>query len=439
MGSWFKGVHSGLLVVDPLVAPILWGTALWLVAVWAGWWVRRRNSVLIGLLPSVALFAYNIYYTNMIQGIYYLVWAAGLMVLLQAANAYLTSERLWTSKRMDRVLIEPGLAITAVLLVGSLMLAGGLLPSLSIKKINTTIQEIFHPDQNKTLAESLGLQQVPPESKPGNGGSGPVVLSEVHAVGAGPHLSQDVVMYVSVDGYNPLPPDIARLTSVLQPEVTYYWRAQTYDIYNGHVWITDCVQTVSLVRPTPLIIRTWSISRSITRKSPSTSSGPALTTRSFSTPGDLLKADHTTLAQFRSGGDLIDAQTDPGNYTAVSRTQSVSVAQLQAVGNDYPDTIRRQYLNLPDEVPQRVRDLALNLTADKVNIYDRAKAIETYLRQFPYSLDVPAPPSNRDVADYFLFDLEEGLLRLLCHYDGCHGACRRDAGPPGDRLFQRHL
>ena len=82
--GWYKDVHSGIIVVDPLVNPLLWGLALWIVVTWAAWWVRRRNSVLIGLLPSVALLAYNVYYTNNRAGIYWLVWAAGGTLLLQA-------------------------------------------------------------------------------------------------------------------------------------------------------------------------------------------------------------------------------------------------------------------------------------------------------------------------------------------------------------------
>ncbi|MEE9217333.1 MAG: transglutaminase domain-containing protein, partial [Anaerolineales bacterium] len=35
-------------------------------------------------------------------------------------------------------------------------------------------------------------------------------------------------------------------------------------------------------------------------------------------------------------------------------------------------------------------------------------AIETYLRAFPYTLDLPAPPADRDIVDYFLFDLQKG-------------------------------
>ncbi len=63
---------------------------------------------------------------------------------------------------------------------------------------------------------------------------------------------------------------------------------------------------------------------------------------------------------------------------------------------------------MPPEVPQRVKDLALQLTASSLTPYDRVRAIESYLRTIPYTLDVPLPPANRDVVDYFLFDLREG-------------------------------
>jgi hypothetical protein len=35
-------------------------------------------------------------------------------------------------------------------------------------------------------------------------------------------------------------------------------------------------------------------------------------------------------------------------------------------------------------------------------------ALETYLRSFPYDLQVARPPEGRDVVDYFLFDLQRG-------------------------------
>lgn len=77
---------------------------------------------------------------------------------------------------------------------------------------------------------------------------------------------------------------------------------------------------------------------------------------------------------------------------------------------DYCDAIYQKYLQLPDDLPQRVKDLSGTLTADCSNDYDKAKAIEKYLSSsnFTYNLDVDSTPNNRDFVDYFLFDQGEG-------------------------------
>jgi transglutaminase-like putative cysteine protease len=67
-----------------------------------------------------------------------------------------------------------------------------------------------------------------------------------------------------------------------------------------------------------------------------------------------------------------------------------------------------RYTALPDTVPQRVLDLAYQVAGDASTRYEQAWAIEQYLRAYPYTLDLPDPPRNRDLVDYFLFDLQEG-------------------------------
>lgn len=71
--------------------------------------------------------------------------------------------------------------------------------------------------------------------------------------------------------------------------------------------------------------------------------------------------------------------------------------------------IYENYLQLPEQLPQRVRDLAASLTASADNNYDKAKAIEKYLAlNYSYNLDVPPVPRDRDFVDFFLFDQTEG-------------------------------
>ncbi len=95
-------------------------------------------------------------------------------------------------------------------------------------------------------------------------------------------------------------------------------------------------------------------------------------------------------------------------YTVVSSVPNVSPDKLRASSGDYPEPIRQRYLQLPEDLPQRVRDLAQNVTKGADNNYDKAKAIEQFLRQYTYNENVPFVPRDRDAADYFLFDIKQG-------------------------------
>lgn len=69
------------------------------------------------------------------------------------------------------------------------------------------------------------------------------------------------------------------------------------------------------------------------------------------------------------------------------------------------------YLQLPDTLPQRVHDLALELTANAESVYDKARAIEGYFQRsgFRYeSQDVPFPEEHEDYVDQFLFETKYG-------------------------------
>ena len=91
----------------------------------------------------------------------------------------------------------------------------------------------------------------------------------------------------------------------------------------------------------------------------------------------------------------------------------------------YADYVYKTFLGVPEIVPQRVRDLAYELTAQANNDYDRAKAIESYLIKFPYTLMPGDPPRDQDFVDYFLFDGKEGYctyyasaMAILCRCIG---------------------
>ncbi|WEG12407.1 transglutaminase-like domain-containing protein [Pullulanibacillus sp. KACC 23026] len=103
----------------------------------------------------------------------------------------------------------------------------------------------------------------------------------------------------------------------------------------------------------------------------------------------------------------------PHDYTVTYNYPTFSVPLLQKVTDNSkdPETIQETYLQLPDELPQRVKDLAKKITAGKTNRYDKAEAIVTYLNgtSFTYdTTDVPVPKKNQDYVDQFLFESKKG-------------------------------
>lgn len=70
-----------------------------------------------------------------------------------------------------------------------------------------------------------------------------------------------------------------------------------------------------------------------------------------------------------------------------------------------------RYLQLPETLPTRVKDLATSITSNSDSLYDQAKAIERYfsLNGFSYNQDMAAvPEGDTDYVDQFLFDTKIG-------------------------------
>lgn len=75
----------------------------------------------------------------------------------------------------------------------------------------------------------------------------------------------------------------------------------------------------------------------------------------------------------------------------------------------YADTVRADYLALPDSVETGVYTLAGQITQDAQTDFDRAAALCAYLRSaYPYTLAQNVPPAGRDFVSWFLLDERQG-------------------------------
>lgn len=99
------------------------------------------------------------------------------------------------------------------------------------------------------------------------------------------------------------------------------------------------------------------------------------------------------------------------SYTVVSQVAVVDEVKLRELPSAKDSELNlAPYLQLPDSLPQRVRDLAEEQTAGLTNDYDKAKRLEAFFREnYPYT-NTPdvSKQESKDVVDAFLFEIKEG-------------------------------
>ena len=122
-----------------------------------------------------------------------------------------------------------------------------------------------------------------------------------------------------------------------------------------------------------------------------------------------------------------DSLSAGDQYTVISSISTATARELRTSGTDYPGWVTDRYLQIPDKLPGRVTDLALDLTKDISNPYDKAKAIESYLRTLPYDQDIPAPAFDADGVDHFLFVVGRGYSD---YFGSAMAILMREAGIP---------
>lgn len=95
-------------------------------------------------------------------------------------------------------------------------------------------------------------------------------------------------------------------------------------------------------------------------------------------------------------------------YSVVSRVDTPRLTFLRVARSPVPEEILEEGTQLP-EIPQRVKDLSLEVTEGKDNNYDKAVAIADYLEMHcQYDLGGTVPGEKDDAVDAFLFSSGRG-------------------------------
>ena len=200
------------------------------------------------------------------------------------------------------------------------------------------------------------------------------------------------------------------------------WRAETFDTYDGTRW------TIADDRTEPV-----GQGFDDGAYEPGRDAGQAATlgtdeiTQTFyidtPQPNVLFAAANARTVYFPSAGLRVDRSgsirspimLDEGLvYSVVSDVPVNDAGSLRLADRSAPPALAARYLQLPGALPSRVRTLALRITAGRMNDYDRAAAIEAWLRaNTVYDLDVPRDPVGVDAVDHFLFETRRGFCEQI--------------------------
>lgn len=105
------------------------------------------------------------------------------------------------------------------------------------------------------------------------------------------------------------------------------------------------------------------------------------------------------------------AQYPEEDYTISFEEPQFSIEELQNDSEADDDNTHYRYTQLPDNLPERVHELAAEITSSADTRYDKAKAVEQYFNQngFQYQTqDIPVPEDDQDYVDQFLFESKIG-------------------------------
>ena len=201
----------------------------------------------------------------------------------------------------------------------------------------------------------------------------------------------------------------------LTPEMAAYLRAQSFDEYTSSGWKVNVTGDVPFApgefsEPPPPADS--DVRKSVT-VNVTVEGGNNGVLYSLGQP---IRSDQRAEAKtVANGNDVVtlkprDHLSDGDTYSVTGSVSVASVDRLRAAGSRYPASIAAQYLQLPDNLPPRVAGKAAEVTQGAETPYDKAAAIEQYLRSFPVDFDVPKTPAGRDTIDFFLFDAQRGYF-----------------------------
>lgn len=437
VGVWWDRVASGAAADDVAFYLLLLCLLFWVVGGWLSWCVLRWRQPLLGLVPGAAAFATNVLNYPDDQNGYVL----GFLVLTLALMLWTNYRRALDAVARRRVRLSGDARWdfweSGVVVLAAVVALGIFLPPISTADRTVDIENAGF----RGWAELQQRLNHPVAFGRGTASGTSTGFANLAQLGGSIRRTTAVVLTYQVEGQYLGPRYFRGLNLVV-----------TSDGQGGPSWRYDEQSSVAAPvekETAPAYIEDYLQQASGSFKMQMLKP-PGRYQDVVFYPGALVKTDRPTIAHsvrgrqtapsaVSSGLYTIDRlsaggrQPATGNYKVTSIYSLATEDQLRAAGTDYAAwldpyrnfanlyrTPARQQVDALDGTSyrkkaslDRIRSLALQVTEGRDNPYDKAQAVEAYLRSnYNYTLNPTEPPRDADPIEYFLFSSKEGY----CEY-----------------------
>jgi transglutaminase-like putative cysteine protease len=406
LGISFSLFFSGHPVKDPLLFIAFAAAVYWILSVHAGYALARKTNFIASILPAgILLFIVQLYdnWSGARIGLLAFYLFASLLLLgrlnYAAKRLVWKEQRLWYSSASITDLTI-GLAITTlVIILLAWLTPAPAQPLLGIRSAWETITQPLKQARDDLANAVAGLQEG------ANSGATDFYGSSL-PLGTSSAGGDSIIFSVRV----PTMLGVSR----------YYWSVRTYDQYLDDEWSSTVASERSLQPNRQALIlpdaSRWPtaefifsipsnyISTLVTPLRPVWVSRPSILT--------FIPVSEGVVDPLRIS---VEPPIRPGEtYTVHAAVANPSQVQLITAGSNYPAWVTERYLQLPEDLPLEIAELARLVAAGAETPYDKADAITAYLREnihYTRSITSPAPP-DQDPMAWFLFTSREGY----CNY-----------------------
>jgi Transglutaminase-like superfamily/TgpA N-terminal domain/Domain of unknown function (DUF4129) len=418
--AFFTSIHQWILLAfaggtssDDSIFLFLIIALSFLLAYTSAWLVYRTRSPWLMILANAVVLLINLSYIEPGYIVFLVVFLVASLLLLLRINLYESSVRwkklgLRCADDLGWEFMQAGALISIGILVVSWLIPWGY--------TNDAASQIWSADNNPWVQIQNTWNRLVSVSggyNPANHGN----FTDILILGGNPNLTNDIVLTVKTD------------------DGTQYLESLSYDTYNGRTWqlgptsgtpyrandvnydqstdLRAVHQQITIVNPPgeqkAYILGASQIASTDQAGQIVSSTANGSVVAWLRTNGKLAAGNQYDVISYVSAADIktlksvplpVDAPTYPPNFDG---PRSV---------NYYDENVLHTYLQLPPNLDPRILRVAKEQTAGSATMYDKAVALESYLRTFSYDVNITLP-SGAEGTSWLLF---ESGHRAYCNY-----------------------